>query len=147
MLTSHLFTHLSPKYHSWSLCSSFKIKALRQRVSLRSPWGVLSAATLIITVCVCVRAETRLNTKTITHTELSLSLSAAGDGDSRWSVHYTTQKPQQGLLFTPGKRRSGSADDLQGQRNSICETHTPCFYSQTERSACRTSAEFTSGSK
>ncbi|TKS66673.1 Nance-Horan syndrome protein [Collichthys lucidus] len=32
---------------------------------------------------------------------------------SKWSVHYNTQKPQQGLLFIPGKRRSGSADDLQ----------------------------------
>ncbi|KAI3366184.1 hypothetical protein L3Q82_010015, partial [Scortum barcoo] len=36
-----------------------------------------------------------------------------GDGDRKWSVHYTTQKPQQGLIFIPGKRRSGSADDLQ----------------------------------
>ncbi|CAB1425376.1 unnamed protein product [Pleuronectes platessa] len=35
-----------------------------------------------------------------------------GDRDSKWSVHYTTQKPQQGLVFIPGKRRSGSVDDL-----------------------------------
>ncbi|KAL3045453.1 hypothetical protein OYC64_013679 [Pagothenia borchgrevinki] len=32
-----------------------------------------------------------------------------GERDSKWSVHYTTQKP---LLFVPAKRRSGSADDL-----------------------------------
>ncbi|XP_013879779.1 NHS-like protein 1 isoform X2 [Austrofundulus limnaeus] len=36
-----------------------------------------------------------------------------GDGDSKWSVHYTSQKPQHGLSFIPGKRRSGSSDDLQ----------------------------------
>uniref|UniRef100_A0A3Q2DCZ3 Nascent polypeptide-associated complex subunit alpha, muscle-specific form-like n=1 Tax=Cyprinodon variegatus TaxID=28743 RepID=A0A3Q2DCZ3_CYPVA len=39
-------------------------------------------------------------------------LQKAGDGDSKWSVHYSTQKPRQGLRFIPGKRRSGSADDL-----------------------------------
>ncbi|XP_058474591.1 mucin-2 isoform X5 [Solea solea] len=36
-----------------------------------------------------------------------------GDSDSKWSVHYTTQKSQrQRLVFIPGKRRSGSAEDL-----------------------------------
>ncbi|XP_021167027.2 NHS-like protein 1, partial [Fundulus heteroclitus] len=39
-------------------------------------------------------------------------LQKAGDGDGKWSVHYSTQKPRQGLRFIPGKRRSGSADDL-----------------------------------
>ncbi|XP_026218215.1 NHS-like protein 1 isoform X3 [Anabas testudineus] len=38
----------------------------------------------------------------------------AGDGDSKWSVRYTTQKPQQGLIFVPAKRRLSSADDVQG---------------------------------
>ncbi|KAK2857164.1 hypothetical protein Q5P01_005899 [Channa striata] len=42
-----------------------------------------------------------------------LSKTRAGDGDSKWSVHYSTQRPQHGLLFVPGKRRSGSAGDLQ----------------------------------
>ncbi|RVE75179.1 hypothetical protein OJAV_G00014170 [Oryzias javanicus] len=36
----------------------------------------------------------------------------SGDGDSKWAVHYTTQKPQQGLRFIRGKRQSNSADDL-----------------------------------
>lgn len=75
-----------------------------------------------VCVCECVNgfAESRLNSET-THTldcaVLSVSVFAAGDGDSKWSVRYTTQKPQQGLIFVPGKRRSGSADDLQGQRS------------------------------
>uniref|UniRef100_A0A1A8SA96 RING-type E3 ubiquitin transferase n=1 Tax=Nothobranchius rachovii TaxID=451742 RepID=A0A1A8SA96_9TELE len=41
-----------------------------------------------------------------------LRKTSAGDGDNRWSVHYTTQKPQHGLRFIPSKRRSGSAGDL-----------------------------------
>lgn len=45
-------------------------------------------------------------------------VSAAGDKDSKWSVHYSTQKPPQGLRFIPGKRRSGSADDLRGEMNT-----------------------------
>ncbi|KAM9830648.1 uncharacterized protein nhsl1a isoform 1-T1 [Syngnathus typhle] len=39
-------------------------------------------------------------------------LHKAKDGDS-WSIHYTTQKPQQGLLFIPAKRQHSSAEDLQ----------------------------------
>ncbi|XP_054631741.1 NHS-like protein 1 isoform X2 [Dunckerocampus dactyliophorus] len=39
-------------------------------------------------------------------------LHRARDGD-KWSVHYTTQNPQQGLLFIAGKRQSGRAEDLQ----------------------------------
>ncbi|XP_077399373.1 uncharacterized protein nhsl1a isoform X2 [Vanacampus margaritifer] len=36
----------------------------------------------------------------------------AKDGD-RWSIHYTTQKPQQGLFFIPAKKQHASAEDLQ----------------------------------
>ncbi|XP_035854713.1 mucin-5AC [Sander lucioperca] len=45
-------------------------------------------------------------------------LHTAGDGDRKWSVHYNTQKPQQRLLFFSGKKRSGSTDDLRGQRST-----------------------------
>ncbi|KAF1394418.1 hypothetical protein PFLUV_G00000070 [Perca fluviatilis] len=45
-------------------------------------------------------------------------LHTAEDGDSKWSVHYNTQKPQQRLLFFSGKKRSGSSDDLRGQRST-----------------------------
>ncbi|XP_055360746.1 serine-rich adhesin for platelets isoform X2 [Betta splendens] len=36
-----------------------------------------------------------------------------GDENTKWSVHFTTQKHQQGLIFVPGKQRSGTAEDLQ----------------------------------
>jgi len=60
----------------------------------------------------------------LTRVSPSVFVFAAGDRDSKWSVHYTSQKPQQGLRFIPGKRRSGSADDLRGEmtRNNV-STH------------------------
>ncbi|XP_028445960.1 uncharacterized protein LOC114563314 [Perca flavescens] len=45
-------------------------------------------------------------------------LHTAGERDSKWSVHYNTQKPQQRLLFFSGKKHSGSSDDLRGQRST-----------------------------
>ncbi|GLD67972.1 NHS-like protein 1 isoform X3 [Lates japonicus] len=62
-----------------------------------------------------------------------LNKTRAGDRDSKWSVHYTTQKPQQGLVFIPGKRRSGSADDLQGPLyfNPKCRKHFNRLYHNT----------------
>ncbi|XP_037318848.2 mucin-2-like isoform X2 [Pungitius pungitius] len=43
-------------------------------------------------------------------TQATPLLHRAGEPDSKWSVHYTTQKPQRGLLFIP-------ANDLQGQNS------------------------------
>lgn len=85
---------------------------------------MLSAAALIITAPLSVKrfAETRLKSRKQPHSpslSLSVFVCAAGDGDSKWSVHYTTQKPQQGLRFIPGKRRSGSADDLRGESGTL----------------------------
>ncbi|XP_077959725.1 uncharacterized protein LOC120817421 isoform X5 [Gasterosteus aculeatus] len=55
-------------------------------------------------------------------TQTTPLLHGAGDPDSKWSVHYTTQKPQRGLFFIP-------ANDLQGQLSpgssrSACSTLT-----------------------
>ncbi|XP_029695437.1 NHS-like protein 1 [Takifugu rubripes] len=58
----------------------------------------------------------------------------AGDGDTKWSVHYSTQKPKHSIFFIPGKRRSGSADDLRAcnrltqhgrSQPGISEPHPP----------------------
>ncbi|KAM8905342.1 uncharacterized protein AB9W97_008545 isoform 3-T3 [Spinachia spinachia] len=45
-------------------------------------------------------------------TQATPLLHGAGDPDSKWSVHYTTQKPQRGLLFI-------SANDLRGQKSQV----------------------------
>ncbi|KAM4601686.1 uncharacterized protein nhsl1a [Polymixia lowei] len=47
-----------------------------------------------------------------------LCLKAVGvEEDNKWSVHYTTQKPQQGQVFLPGSQPFSSVDDLQAGVN------------------------------
>ncbi|XP_026157431.1 mucin-17-like isoform X2 [Mastacembelus armatus] len=61
---------------------------------------------------ICVRRH-RGRSSRLEATQTTPLLQRAGNGDSTWSVHYSTQKPQHGLLFIPGKGQSSSTDELQ----------------------------------
>ena len=54
---------------------------------------------------------------------LSLSLAVGLEEDSKWSVHYTTQKSQREHVYLTGARPLGVTDDLQsvlrGQRSNL----------------------------
>ncbi|TDH07278.1 hypothetical protein EPR50_G00104360 [Perca flavescens] len=70
-------------------------------------------------------------------------LHTAGERDSKWSVHYNTQKPQQRLLFFSGKKHSGSSDDLRAfsddEERFILNNRrplTPPMLNPAHRSSC-----------
>lgn len=97
-----------------SVCCSFKIKALWHLLWSHLE-GVLHRR---LHVCVWIYWNMiKRRNQSLTHA-CCLAFSAAVDGDSKWSVRYTSQKPKQGVLFLPGKRRPGGAEDLQGQRST-----------------------------
>lgn len=117
----HLSTHLSTESPWKSDGLSFKLKApeAENQGHLDGCWELqLPSSTVSVWEEICWNEIKHKKPLTDYSVSVFVFVSAAGDRDSKWSVHYSTQKPRQGLRFIPGKRRSGSADDLRGEMNT-----------------------------